>query len=667
MSVQDANIAIRVGGDVTQLRSAMAAGSASVSDFARKSATQLRDTTNTLAKMGAAAVAAGAALTAAIYAKNSQRIDALAKTADATRMTTQQIQALQHVSELGGVAAEDMAKSVMRLQSVIGDAERRGGAAAETFEQLGLNLSEVAGMDSATQLQTIAAALSNVDNQARKAAIAKELFGRQGSKMLGILHQIGNDGLKPTIAELENMGLALSRVDAAKVEAANDAFDVARKVIEGAGQALTVELAPYVEEVSNRLIEAAKNGNGFGDEIRQAIEGAVRAAGKFADVLQGLRVVFKGVELIAVGFGAAVVSVIEAAATVVAKFVDMQIKGVNTVIGALNKLPKVDIATVDPFSESAFVQGLHALGDTARDKVGVVRSELHELAMQEMPSDRVEAFLNAVAAKAEETAQRVTAANPMAAIGLPTASANDEESGGLDKKTQEQLEALQAKYVTEQEIMRGHQETMALIGEEYDARKFASEEEWRGVRLQAEADFYSKIRGLADQGYQGVQAVMAARWGAIGAETSGALKSIVGTMATSSRKAFEISKAWALADALISTAQGIAAGVRLGWPMGVPAVAWAAANGFAQVNAIRNQKFGGAGGAAASGGGTPATAPNPIGVGGAASGGGSASDQGALVTFSGIEAGKMYDGRHMIAVMQEAINNGARLRLDGAA
>ena len=105
-------------------------------------------------------------------------------------------------------------------------------------------------------------------------------------------------------------------------------------------------------------------------------------------------------------------------------------------------------------------------------------------------------------------------------------------------------------------------------------------------------------------------------WGIAARDTGRAMQNVVQTMSSGSKQAFKIAKAWALADAIISTAQGIAAGVKLGWPMGIPAVAWAAATGFAQITAIKNQSFGGAGGAAASGGGTPATAPNPVGVGG---------------------------------------------------
>lgn len=64
---------------------------------------------------------------------------------------------------------------------------------------------------------------------------------------------------------------------------------------------------------------------------------------------------------------------------------------------------------------------------------------------------------------------------------------------------------------------------------------------------------------------------------------------------------FGESKALAIASALIDTYQGIAAGVKLGYPAAIPAVALAAATGFAAVrNILKTNKDGGGGGSASS-------------------------------------------------------------------
>jgi hypothetical protein len=68
---------------------------------------------------------------------------------------------------------------------------------------------------------------------------------------------------------------------------------------------------------------------------------------------------------------------------------------------------------------------------------------------------------------------------------------------------------------------------------------------------------------------------------------------------------FGESKALSIASALINTYQGISAGVKLGYPMAIPAVAFAAATGFAAVKNILKTKKGDSGGGSS---GTP-TAP----------------------------------------------------------
>ena len=74
-------------------------------------------------------------------------------------------------------------------------------------------------------------------------------------------------------------------------------------------------------------------------------------------------------------------------------------------------------------------------------------------------------------------------------------------------------------------------------------------------------------------------------------------------LATNSKKAFKINKMASLANAVVKTAEGVAAGVKLGWPLAVPAVAYALSTGGAQIAAIKATQFGGGGGGISAGGG----------------------------------------------------------------
>lgn len=70
-----------------------------------------------------------------------------------------------------------------------------------------------------------------------------------------------------------------------------------------------------------------------------------------------------------------------------------------------------------------------------------------------------------------------------------------------------------------------------------------------------------------------------------------------------SKKMFKIQKAVGIANATIDMMQGINAGVKLGWPLAIPAVAYAVGTGMSSINSIRSQTVGGGGGGGAPSGG----------------------------------------------------------------
>lgn len=600
---QIGDLAVRVGADTADFESGMAKAARSVRSFSESAAKQLRSVATSAAKVGAAATVAGAAITAALYSKQSKVIDSLAKTAEALNVTTESLQAMNHLAELNGISSESMAKGLRRMEVNLGMAARQGGAAAKALADVGVDIKDVLDLKPDEQLQALAGAISNVENQSIKASIATDLFGRDGVGMLKVLNQVQKDGIAPTVKMLEEYGIAISGVDAAQVEAANDSFLEAQKIIEGVANTLTVELAPFVKEIADRFKLAAKESGGFGDEVENAVRKAMHFAAQFADVLHGLRVVFKGVELVAVGFGATIVSVFELALHAITAFADNGIGTINSVITAMNKLPKVSIGLVDSISDSDFMVGIHKMGDDARNQVSAVRMELSNLAMQQMPSGAVEEFLEAVKAKSIETAEVVAAARDQ--MINPS---NDDEN-----------ETPEEKYARQEQALREH--LLRMHG------------------IQAEAS--NGIKGLIDK-----------QWGSATSTTVGAMKSVVGTMSQGSKTAFEISKKWAIADALISTFQGIAAGVKLGWPMAIPAVAWAAATGFAQLSKIKSTSFGGGGGGGASSSAPTSSAPSSSGSSGGSGGASSSStltvapiDPNAIFSGSAVQglAEKLYD------------------------
>ena len=110
---------------------------------------------------------------------------------------------------------------------------------------------------------------------------------------------------------------------------------------------------------------------------------------------------------------------------------------------------------------------------------------------------------------------------------------------------------------------------------------------------------------LWQQGFEGRLAVM-----------KGALAMAASLMASHDRRMFELGKAAAIANAIISTAQGVAKALEWGWPLGPIFAGIIGAAGAAQIATIASTRFGQTSGrvgvpAAGVGGGAPSVPVNP--------------------------------------------------------
>ena len=148
MSIKDANVAITIGGDSKQFRRELKKADDSLGAFNKKANKIVAN----LGKVGAAATAAGGAMVAALYASQKDVIDSMAKTADALSMTTESLQALNHLAGLSGVETKALNNSLQKMQKTLGDAARKGGIAADALEGLGVNLDSILQLSPDQQL-----------------------------------------------------------------------------------------------------------------------------------------------------------------------------------------------------------------------------------------------------------------------------------------------------------------------------------------------------------------------------------------------------------------------------------------------------------------------------------------------------------------------------------
>jgi len=156
------DIAVRVGADITDLKKGFSDASGAVGSFATKATAQIRSTTDTIVKMGAAAAAAGAAAVAALYVDAAKNIDAQAKLATALGGTIGGLRAMEMAAGDAGVTNEELSSILVKFNQKLGDAERGTGSAYKALNALGLSAKDFSGLDIDKKMQVLADRVSSL-------------------------------------------------------------------------------------------------------------------------------------------------------------------------------------------------------------------------------------------------------------------------------------------------------------------------------------------------------------------------------------------------------------------------------------------------------------------------------------------------------------------------
>lgn len=242
--------------------------------------------------VGAITGLAGAAGIGALVKAQMGAIDSTAKVADQLGISTEALVGLRHAADLAGVGNEEFDASLRKMQKSIGDASVSGGSAAEKFEALGLSVNDLANSSPDQQFIKISEAITSIENPAQRAAAVTDIFGKQGQKLLNTM--LGGAGaIKDATAETELFGTSLSRVEAAKVEAANDSLTRVGRVVEGIGTQLAVAVAPYIDAAAKKFIEFATAGGGIRSTVGVGLEFVAGAVATTADMVEALKLGFQ--------------------------------------------------------------------------------------------------------------------------------------------------------------------------------------------------------------------------------------------------------------------------------------------------------------------------------------------------------------------------------------
>lgn len=137
----------------------------------------------------------------------SAAAEALRDTARESRVTTTQLQELDHAAAQGGVGVERMRAGVQTFGQSLRAAERWGNGTTGMLRRLGIQARDSGGHIRPTGelMDEVAGAMEHIQNPTRRARVAIHLFGESGRRMLDILHT-GPGGIRALREELAELG-----------------------------------------------------------------------------------------------------------------------------------------------------------------------------------------------------------------------------------------------------------------------------------------------------------------------------------------------------------------------------------------------------------------------------------------------------------------------------
>jgi len=660
MATDESQIALTVGVDIQGMVDGFNKASAKVKGFGD----DVSKNAGQLAKYGAAAAAAGAAVTIHLVNTAMEAISAQDDLARQLGTTAGSMATLTQAGDMAGISSGALQSSAKKLTIFMSQAAEAGSKQAETLDRLGLSSEQLSKLPLDQKIAKINDAISANIPITEQAAVAAEVFG---SKAGLAMRALDSTAIAEAQHQTELLGLALSSIQSAQVEAAGDAMAMFGKATDGVFQQLAVRVAPIISQLSKEFMALVEQSGGVGKNVGSALEFVISSLGFVADAVEGVRRVWDIV------FGSIKANINGVSYTVE--------KLGNGLLRVMDMMPGVDLSAQVAASD----KNLTAMLDNFEKNMAQVDSALNT----PLPSEKFKKWAADAKVASEEAAAAAVAANEKMAGTGGGASINDvnaakkvadeeaakeierekarqKELANAQKHAQrladqqaaaraaqiesqanataDDLASIQERYMTEQQLLAQKLMDDQIALDNAVAFKQISQQEANDLEAQLTAEHQKRLKDIEMKERASRMAGISNTLGAIGQ-----------ILEQGNKKQFEAGKKFAMAAAVVNMYQGISAGVALGFPAMIPAIAMATAQGLSAIGNIRRSTFNSSGGGSVA----PPAAPGSYGNQQTASPQQASSN----IYVRGINPGEMFSGQQLIDIINQSTANGAVLKV----
>lgn len=233
--------------------------------------------------------------------------ESLADVSTKAGVTAEQLQVLRFAADQNGSSAEQLDKTLIRLQASIGLAGREAlglessaSPAGQAMRTLGVQVLDAGGNIRSTGevFPELIDALGAVQNPAERAALAAQVFGKRIGPDLAVLIEGGSKSLGDYEARLRRVGALLSNELVAKAAATKDQFDAVGVAVranfqEGFLQGFLGNFEDLNAAVTDPQFVAAINdmGAAFGTAMKAVVEFGPQVVQHWRDIRDAIIVI----------------------------------------------------------------------------------------------------------------------------------------------------------------------------------------------------------------------------------------------------------------------------------------------------------------------------------------------------------------------------------------
>jgi TP901 family phage tail tape measure protein len=241
----------------------------------------------------------GSAVTAALFGAARLFVstgDDLDEMSQRTGVSVEALSELGYAADLAGGDLATLESGLKFMQRAIVEAQHGSAAATDVLRELGLTVSDLAGLSPDEQFKRLADRIAAIEDPAKRVSVAMRLFGRSGTQLLPLLAE-GANGIEALQQSARKLGLTVSTEAARDAAELSDALDTLWRVVRQGAFAIGAILAPTFKDLAERATRIVVAATDWIKRNREVVIWALKVAAVVAAV---------GIVLIALGVMASI-------------------------------------------------------------------------------------------------------------------------------------------------------------------------------------------------------------------------------------------------------------------------------------------------------------------------------------------------------------------------